>query len=303
MGILNELDSPGHITEAAAHCNHASDLRDSGGTSVEIAKALFDALNKLQDEWLSQRTGKEPLGEMPAFRQMILGLTPDARITFLQSVEHRSFVDLTPQVMNHSTLRDNNYRPDVEMDPELAKKARKDHKNLVNAYRNAERDESVEAEIRVVKRTSDLLYVVRSNLAHGEKTPSGPDREKIERDKTVCSVAVPLQRILIDFLLDCPSKKLVAYGTLAPGGPNYELIQDIPGVWERCKVRGSISISKGLPRLTWNTNGPDIDTNVLLSEQLPEKWPMIDAFEGNAYKRRLIIVSINGQTAVPNTYL
>ncbi len=148
-----------------------------------------------------------------------------------------------------------------------------------------------------------MLYVVRSNIAHGEKTPYGPDLVKRERDERVCSVVVPLQLILFDLLLDWPSTKLVTYGTLAPGKPNHGPIQEIPGAWERCTVQGYVSFLEGLPMFSWNPTGPDVDAQIFLSQHLPGLWRQIDDFEGMAYKRRLITVSTPTGVAVANIYL
>ena len=42
------------------------------------------------------------------------------------------------------------------------------------------------AAARVVKKTAELLYIVRSNMAHGEKTKYGPDIDKRKRGVSVC---------------------------------------------------------------------------------------------------------------------
>jgi hypothetical protein len=60
---------------------------------------------------------------------------------------------------------------------------------------------------RVMKRLAELLYVVRSNNAHGEKTPYGPDIEKLKQDEMVCSIIIPIQLALLMLILDRPDFK------------------------------------------------------------------------------------------------
>ena len=160
-----------------------------------------------------------------------------------------------------------------------------------------------DTEDRVLKRATELLYVVRSNIAHGEKTLHGPDTKQRERDETVCSVVVPLQRILFDLLLERPSRRLVAYGTLAPGQANHQVVAGLSGNWETCTLRGSIEPSRDLPVFSWNPGGMELDAHLFTSSQLPNSWARIDAFEGEAYKRRLVPARTETGIAIANVYL
>lgn len=306
MSLLHrQLKNPGHITEAVIHFNEALDAANRRRSSVEISRALFDGLNKIQTEWVLHRSGEfEPqIGEIKAFQLMTLEIGPVAREQLLRSPELESVVAFEPQVMNHDTLRRRGYRPDIVIDPALVSAASEQHRKLVTAYLDLRSVKNIEVENRVLKRAAELLYVVRSNIAHGEKTPYGPDLAKRERDERVCDVAVPLQLLLFDLLLDRPSTRLVAYGTLAPGKPNHSFLQDIVGSWEPCQMQGSLTFSKGLPRFSWNPAGAEIDAELFVSEALPEAWRRIDDFEGTAYKRRLVTVSRSVGVSVANVYL
>ncbi|UVT15758.1 MAG: gamma-glutamylcyclotransferase [Nitrospira sp.] len=305
MSILAKLKSPGHITEAVIHVNEARNAIESSRSFVEISRGLFDALNKIQTEWLLDhpRQPGEKIGEVKTFQLMTHGLPPEARTSFLRSSQLGSLVDFEPRVMNHDTLRNGGYRPASEIPVALAKAASKEHQKLVTAYRQLESSRDSETEDRVLKRAAEMLYVVRSNIAHGEKPPYDPNHEKRKRDESVCAIIIPLQLMLIDLLLDRPSTKLVAYGTLAPGKSNHRFIENISGAWRNCTLRGSMDVIDGLPILSWDPAGPNIDAQVLLSEQLPEHWPRIDDFEGSAYKRRLITISTSGAIDVAFIYV
>jgi hypothetical protein len=53
--------------------------------------------------------------------------------------------------------------------------------------------------------------------------------EKAERDEAVGSTVIPVQLLLVNLLLDRPDERLVIYGTLAPGKPNHNVIEDLSG--------------------------------------------------------------------------
>jgi hypothetical protein len=188
MSWLSSSKDLGHVTEAIIHFNEAEDRMHQRSPKTEVSRLLSNALNKIQAEWtLCARNGA--MGEVKAFQTMVLKeLAAQARVCFLSSNELKNLVEFEPHIMNHNTLKDHGYRPDSELTSALIKKATEEHRKLrtavdaLLAYRNDE------VEIRVLKRTAELLYVVRSNIAHGEKTPYGPDKKKKERDEKVSTV-------------------------------------------------------------------------------------------------------------------
>ena len=202
MNWISSLKKPGHITDAISHFNEAIDRLEDGKPKVEVSGLLFDALNKIQTEWqIHEEYQKER--EAKAFQTMISkGLQPESRAELLISSEMRNFVFFEPQIRNHDTLKRHNHRPDVEMGADLFKKATKEHHKLAIAYKDYLPGMTEENEERTLKRAAKLLYIVRSNMKHGEKTPYGPDLKKKERDEKVCEVVIPLQILIFDFLLD-----------------------------------------------------------------------------------------------------
>ena len=81
MSLLDGLTNVGgHVTEALVHFNHALGRSNDHPPKVEVARILFDALNKLQTEWLMSQADQQ-LGEVKAFQEMILlGLSTDERV-------------------------------------------------------------------------------------------------------------------------------------------------------------------------------------------------------------------------------
>ena len=127
--------------------------------------------------------------------------------------------------------------------------------------------------------------------------------EKAERDKTVSNVVVPVQLLLGNLLLDKPDERLVIYGTLAPGKPNHNVIEDLSGVYCGCSVHGRISEVDGLPYFTWAPSEASLAAQLFSSRQLPDKWDDLDRFEGDGYKRRLIPATVDDGLTVASIYM
>lgn len=302
MSLLDSMVTMGHMTEALFHVNYAMDMLASHASRIDVARILFDGLNKLQTEWFMSQ-GDQQLGEVKAFQTMILhGLSSEARNILLESAELQSLVALNPKIMNHDILRRGGYRPDVVIEAKLAREAAEVHRKLENAYRCLH-ETSEEVRERVGKRIAELLYIVRSNIAHGEKTPYGPDLKKRERDERVCACVVPLQVLLFDMLLGHPSKKLISYGTLAPGQPNHSLISDLTGEWEECVIQGTMNRENGLSRFSWNPRGAEQTASLFTSDALARNWDRIDRFEGKGYRRHLIPAKTQAGIAIGYAYV
>jgi gamma-glutamylcyclotransferase (GGCT)/AIG2-like uncharacterized protein YtfP len=303
MSILGAGQEQGHIAESLDHINEALDAGDQSRSKTYVAERLFDGLNKLQTEWMITQTD-QGLHEVRAFIGMILDGIPSSVCNDLfRNQELQVLVNLQPQIMNHYTLRRRQYRPGVEIASALRKEATEEHRKVASAFRKWQSDKSDKEATRVLKLLAELLYIVRSNIKHGEKTPYGPDREKVDRDESVCAIVVPVQFMLIDVLLGAPSGKLVVYGSLAPGEVNHELLADITGDWEQCYIRGAIAESRGLRRLHRGPAYDELTAKLFASKELPLLWQRLDSFEGTSYKRRLIPARTGLRTQVANVYL
>lgn len=303
MSLLDGLTTVGHMTEALFHFNHARGMSNGHPSKVGVAHTMFHGLNKLQTEWRMSQADQQ-LGEVKAFQEMILrGLSSDERDALLRSAEIQSLVALSPKIMDHDVLRRGGYRPDVAIEPNLVRDATEVHRKLENAHRDL-RENREEIRERAIKRVTELLYVVRSNIAHGEKTPYGPDLNKRERDEQVCTCIVPLQELLLEMLLGQPSKKLISYSTLSPGQPNHSLISDLRGEWKACVIRGTMSQKDGLSRFSWEPiGGPEQPASLFMSDDLPSNWSRIDRFEGKEYRRQLVPAKTQAGIAIGYAYI
>ena len=105
------------------------------------------------------------------------------------------------------------------------------------------------------------------------------------------------------------SHRLAVYGSLAPGQPNYSVIQDIRGEWTDGFVRGTLAefgwgSGIGYPAITWDPDAAAVPVKLVVSPELPDHWKRLDAFEGAEYARILVPVEDEGGglIAVANIY-
>lgn len=92
------------------------------------------------------------------------------------------------------------------------------------------------------------------------------------------------------------TRRLVAYGTLRPGQSNHGQLAGLRGDWTPGTVRGRVievdwGGASGYPGIILDPNASEIDVEVFESDDLPEHWPRLDAFEGPGYRRALINVA------------
>jgi gamma-glutamylcyclotransferase (GGCT)/AIG2-like uncharacterized protein YtfP len=104
------------------------------------------------------------------------------------------------------------------------------------------------------------------------------------------------------------SQHLIAYGTLAPGGPNHGLLADLRGEWRKGWVTGELlekgwSAAMSYPALRWCPEGANIPAHIFVSPDLPAYWRRLDDFEGLEYSRILApFWTPDGQVLVGNVY-
>lgn len=151
------------------------------------------------------------------------------------------------------------------------------------------------------KKLIRAVLVVRNNIAHGEKTPFGPDPARRERNLAVARVVLPVVEAVIDAVLDVPSHKLAAYGTLRRGEAN-EHVPSIDGTWSPITLTGRLWDESGFSAFTFAVDGEPIAAELFVSDGLPKVWESLDRFEGDRYARRLGLYEENGAIGVANTY-
>jgi gamma-glutamylcyclotransferase (GGCT)/AIG2-like uncharacterized protein YtfP len=88
------------------------------------------------------------------------------------------------------------------------------------------------------------------------------------------------------------TSRLFVYGTLAPGKPNAHVLADVRGTWTPATVTGTLyaegwGAAQGYPGIVLAADGDAVPGLVFSSDELPQHWARLDAFEGDGYVREL----------------
>ncbi len=103
-------------------------------------------------------------------------------------------------------------------------------------------------------------------------------------------------------LKDNPDERLIVYGTLVPGGIYHHLLAELPGTWEPCVIHGHMGEHWGFKAFQYDDHGPEHSAWLFTSEALPEKFPELDAFEGEPYRRIIIPARVGDRLVLANIY-
>jgi hypothetical protein len=101
---------------------------------------------------------------------------------------------------------------------------------------------------------------------------------------------------------DNPGQRLIVYGTLVPGGMYHYLLADLPGTWERCVIRGFMGEYWGFMAFQYDEAAPEHPAWLLTSPGLPQKFPELDEFEGEPYRRIIIPARVGIRRVRANIY-
>lgn len=93
--------------------------------------------------------------------------------------------------------------------------------------------------------------------------------------------------------------RLFVYGTLAPGQPNAHVLEPLKGRWTPAIVRGHLypegwGAAAGYPGLRLDPQGAEIPGLLFEAPGLGAFWPELDAFEGEGYRRVVVMARIHG---------
>ncbi|MEW6657158.1 MAG: gamma-glutamylcyclotransferase [Thermodesulfobacteriota bacterium] len=102
--------------------------------------------------------------------------------------------------------------------------------------------------------------------------------------------------------MDNPDHRLIVYGTLIPGGMYHYLLADLPGTWEKCVITGRMGEYWGFKAFQYDAAGPEHPAWLFTSAALPEKFPELDAFEGEPYRRTIISAQVGRRRVLAYVY-
>ena len=288
----------------------------SRGESVDCCNDLCGALNKTWNAFFQYRRIRERLNpkeveneakrkraDNQSFQELMLhGMNEQQALTLCKSESVRCLAEFMPRIMNHDTLLKEQYDP-LNITEDVRKKRLNEHLQLLMAfeqYLEAPYDPSLRKAL--LEKSAKLIYVVRSNIAHSEKTPKRPDHAKAERDRVVSEVTARVIEDFFDILFDNPSRRLAVYGTLVPDGPNASVLAGMKGQWHEGKVNGVIEHRDGFLEFHWELTAEAVSVKVLSTSQLAKQFDQLDRFEGPRYQRKLVPVLIDEKKYVCNIY-
>jgi gamma-glutamylcyclotransferase (GGCT)/AIG2-like uncharacterized protein YtfP len=111
-----------------------------------------------------------------------------------------------------------------------------------------------------------------------------------------------LRPLPVELDLAHTEERLIVYGTLVPGGQYHHLLADIEATWENCTIRGRLGSYRGYPSFKWNPPGEPHPAWLVTSPELPQKFRVLDDFEGRAYTRRLIPAEVGPRLVIAYIY-
>lgn len=84
--------------------------------------------------------------------------------------------------------------------------------------------------------------------------------------------------------------RLATYGTLSPGQANHHQLAGLVGIWQTGTVKGWLfpeawGAASGYPGIVLDPEGTAVEVQLFQSDDLPDHWARLDAFEGDGYRR------------------
>lgn len=295
------------LVEALGHVNQSRRRVEPVDRCEDLCKALNKTWNgfyvhRRKHGGLTPTEQEKGRTDFQAICQLMLkGLAEAEARELCESAPVRALVDLRPLVMNHDTLLKRDYDP-ANISDRLRAEAHEEHGKLVNAMERFLAERTPDIQQALVKKLAQVVYIVRCNIAHSEKTLRGVDAAKAARDRSVSTVVAALLECFFDLLFDRPATRLAVYGTLAPGEPNASVLSAIKGTWSKGCVAGVVEHRAKFRYFSWEPNGSDVEVRVLTSPELPDHHARIDAFEGRKYLRALVPVRAGATRYIANIY-
>jgi gamma-glutamylcyclotransferase (GGCT)/AIG2-like uncharacterized protein YtfP len=265
-----------------------------GRDEEAVARKLCDALNRAWNARAQLESGPRPDSDRALLKALICSLPADDELALLRSGQLRDLAMIDPPILNHRKLLDRNFLGSAADIPDpVRREASEAHRRLLDALDDLP-DETTSARIGgALVRMADLLYVIRSNLQHGEKFAS-TDPARIARDRVIAEKAAAVFELFFDLLFARPSTALAVYGSLAPGGVHHDQLDSIVGEWMQGAVRGRFRDGP-FPRLDPTPAAGEVSVQLLWNaDGLPDLWSQWDTLEGNDYRRVLVAVETGG---------
>jgi gamma-glutamylcyclotransferase (GGCT)/AIG2-like uncharacterized protein YtfP len=274
-----------------------------GRDEEAVARKLCDGLNRAWNARARLKPDRRPDNDWPLVKGLIQSLPAGDALAILHSKQLRELVMVEPLILNHRKLLHRGFLGSAAHIPvPVRNEASEAHRRLRSALDHLS-DENSSSQIgEILARLADLLYVIRSNLQHGEKFASA-DPARIARDRVVADRTAAVIELFFDLLFARPSTALAAYGSLSPGGVHHGQLDNVVGEWVQGFVRGRLR--EGMfPQLDPTPVADEVSVQLLChADGLADRWSELDTLEGSDYRRVLVAVrtEVNG-IVIANLY-
>jgi gamma-glutamylcyclotransferase (GGCT)/AIG2-like uncharacterized protein YtfP len=280
--------------------NRATDTLGGCDLRFKALNQLFSAYDESTDEPRGNDVGRTQHRSLQ--RLLTSALPTETRLCILDNPNVAALAKFRPLILDHSKLH--RYRLSDDIPVELREGASEQHLAFSTRFANFDDQRNGKNRDKTLNALADTLWMVRSNLAHGEKTVAGPDPQRNERNAEVAEVVFSVLDVILDEILEKPSCSLISYGTLAPGQVNARVLEHLDGTWTDAEISGVLwDDEHGLPRFRWTPRSETLSAvQVFRSKALPSTWHDLDRFEGSSYSRNLVRFTTEGVSGVGNCY-
>lgn len=270
----------GDLTEIVRQLRQAVRAQATG--LVGSTHCFFNALNLAQNA-LAGITSQMQTSEVVRFERLLVdGISLAHREWLAREPAVEYLARFTPLIMDMRMVRDRmpGYPAGAtreQIPKELVNAATGQHRALAATHRAWQAGEVSGDD--VLRQLARLLYLVRSNIAHGEKTDDPSDLERWIRDRNVCGVALPAAVAVIEGLFAFPSEHLITTGPYQrwPLSP----LRKLSGEWSRAYMNGYINAAG----FRWQTHAPPVEVSVFTCAELRNWWAPLDELYGPSVLR------------------
>jgi hypothetical protein len=189
------------------------------------------------------------------------------------------------------------------------------HEQGLNGGTQAPQDEQIRRELQALpaedrQMIADAIVLLGESAFEEKIERFGEDVAKLEeqtidagadRIKQAGAEADFLKRF-IEMVFDYPCRRLIVYGSLAPGEMHEDYLKRLNGQWRQAEVHGHIDCDVDFPRFHWDPEADPQPVQIFESAELPASYGELDAFEGPEYRRIFVPALVDGICIIASVY-
>lgn len=169
-----------------------------------------------------------------------------------------------------------------------------DHEGLIAAFECRNDGE-------LLRKFGWLVWAIRSNIAHGYKTPTGINFDAEKRDRLICEIVNPILHLLLGNMYGNPWRKLVVYGLLADSST---LRKALPGArfGRQAQLFGYIREDRGIKLFEPELAGDTVPSHEINLDYDSDDLAAVDRLEAPRFERKMLPVGFGGNLELAWVY-